>query len=335
MYYDRTLSDSFASLIEKDGKLRWLYDFVEGHKELDFLIGKNNSTEWISVYRGLSCILKIEPYKRSESLKFSAATPYEDLDKQSNRKIYGNYKPSRIFEIEFKNIIEQIAADDNFQRYYNNKKEGYFQNILSRRYGIHGEADDEFVILDKEAIVGYDNKAEKEKEFGKYQKRYKILQKLISKDDPIKYGKNLEKKAIGNELDFLALDQTGNILLIEYKHGSNTSGIYLSPLQIGLYYNIFNDFRNINSSGFDSAILSMLTQKQRMGLIHPGWRIPPKLKGIVPVLIISNYNRRSSAKEKFNEIITKVRNILHDKEFLLNLKVYSFSEDEGLKLLSW
>lgn len=335
MYYDRTLSDDFASLIEANGKLRWLFDFVACNDDLDFQIGKNKSTEWISIYRGLSRILKIEPYKRSDSLKLSAAKAYEKIDKEFNFKIYGKYNPSRNFEIELKKISELIASDDKYNRYYNNKKEGYFQNILSRKYGICGTADDEFVIVDKEAVVGYENKEEKDKEFGKYQIKYKELQRLISKWDPIRYGKNLNDKAIGNELDFLALDKSGNVLLIEYKHGSNTSGIYLSPLQIGLYYDIFTDFRKNDPNGFNRVIISMLTQKQRVGLINPSWKIPPDLKDITPVLIISNFNYRSSAKEKFHEIITKVRDITQDINFLLNLQVYNFLEGDGLKLLSW
>ena len=61
MYYNRTISKEFASLLETGSKLRWLFDFVKNHKELDFLIGKNNSKEWISVYRGLTRILTILP----------------------------------------------------------------------------------------------------------------------------------------------------------------------------------------------------------------------------------------------------------------------------------
>ena len=41
MYYNRTISKGLASLLETGGELRWLFDFVKNHKELDFLIGKN------------------------------------------------------------------------------------------------------------------------------------------------------------------------------------------------------------------------------------------------------------------------------------------------------
>ena len=59
MQYNRILSEKFATLLEKGKELRWLFDFVQNHEELDFLIGKNDSEEWISIYRGLSRIIKI------------------------------------------------------------------------------------------------------------------------------------------------------------------------------------------------------------------------------------------------------------------------------------
>ena len=53
MYYNRTLSKELSALLETGGELRWLFDFVKNHPDLDFLVGKNNSKEWLSVYRGL------------------------------------------------------------------------------------------------------------------------------------------------------------------------------------------------------------------------------------------------------------------------------------------
>jgi hypothetical protein len=64
MYYNRKLSDSFSKLLEPYGKLRWLFHLVKKCSDLDFLIGRNRSKEWISIYRGLSRVLTIlkSPY---------------------------------------------------------------------------------------------------------------------------------------------------------------------------------------------------------------------------------------------------------------------------------
>ncbi|MDF1518793.1 MAG: hypothetical protein P1P79_12685, partial [Lutibacter sp.] len=237
MYYNRTISKGLASLLETGGELRWLFEFVKNHKELDFLIGKNSSKEWISVYRGLTRILTILPIN-STFVFIDADEKYKAI----SPNLYGQKSVNENFQNDIENLIAQIEQNSQFDRYYKNKKEGYYQNELSKKFGICGNPDTDFVIIDKEAVIGYSNQAEKVNLLGNIQQKYKQLQKEISLLNPERYGKDLGKKAIGNELDFLALDKAGNILLIEYKHGTNTSGIYLSPLQIGMYNDIFTYF---------------------------------------------------------------------------------------------
>ena len=323
MNYNRKISNIFASLIEDGGEMRWLYDFVKGNNELDFLIGKNNSEEWISVYRGLTSIIKITKYKRTDEIKIDGAQSYKNILPE----LYGKKSISENFKEKLEELLDEISNTEKFDRYYNNKKEGYYQNILSRRYGMCGEKDDDFVIIDKEAVIGYLNKKEKDTEFLKFQPKYKQLQKDISLKNSKRYGKNNEKKSVGNELDFLALDKNGNILLIEYKHGTNTSGIYLSPIQIGMYFDIFTNFPR---KELEDAVFEMLDQKKEIGLICPNWERPTKIKNIIPVLIISEYNYRSSAKLKFDEIFAFSKEQL-GSTFLKNLLMYNFSEAEGLK----
>ena len=78
MYYNRTISNELSALIEKDGPLRWLFDYVKNHDEIDFLIGKNNSKEWISVYRGLTRIISILP-KNNIAFFIDADEKYKNI----------------------------------------------------------------------------------------------------------------------------------------------------------------------------------------------------------------------------------------------------------------
>ena len=325
MNYNRKISSTFSSLIEEGGEMRWLYDFVKGNNELDFLIGKNKSKEWISVYRGLSRVLTITKTEVTDIVKLEGAKAYKNI----LPKLYGEKSASIMFKKELEHLLSVVSKDEKFDRYYKNKKEGYYQNILSRKYGICGNKNVDFVVVDKEAVVGYLNQKEKDTEFHKFQPRYKQLQKDISLKNSKRYGKNNDKKSVGNELDFLALDKNGNILLIEYKHGTNTSGIYLSPIQIGMYYDIFN---NIPRKDLEKAVFEMLIQKQKIGLICPNWVIPKKIKSIIPVLIISEYNYKSSEKTKFDEIIAFSRTKL-GLDFLKSLQTFNFTETNGL--MNW
>jgi len=321
MYYNRTISKELASLLETGGELRWLFDFVKNHKELDFLIGKNSSKEWISVYRGLTRILTILPINNT-SVLIDADDKYKDI----SPNLYGQKNLSENYQNEIEYLITQIEQNSKFDRYYKNKKEGFYQNELSKIFGICGKPDTDFVIIDKEAVIGYSDQAEKDNLFGNLQQKYKQLQREISDLNPERYGKDIGEKAIGNELDFLALDKDGNILLIEYKHGTNTSGIYLSPLQIGLYNDIFTSFPK---KELEMAVFEMLEQKQKIGLINSHWKKPNCIKDIIPVLIISEFNYKSSAKTKFGEILQFARKQI-GSSFLNNLQTFNFTMKNGL-----
>jgi len=321
MYYNRTISKGLANLFANGGGLRWLFDFVKKHKELDFLIGKNNSKEWVSIYRGLTRIISLLPINN-----ITVFIDADDKYKNISPNLYGQKSVNENFQNDIENLITQIEQNSQFDRYYKNKKEGYYQNELSKIYGICGSPNTDFVIIDKEAVIGYSNQAEKDNLLGNIQKKYKQLQREISVLNPERYGKDLGKKAIGNELDFLALDKNGNILLIEYKHGTNTSGIYLSPLQIGMYNDIFTSFPK---NELECAVFEMLEQKQKIGLINLNWKKPNTIKEIIPVLIISEFNYKSSAKTKFDEIIQFTRKQL-GSSFLDNLQTYNFTMKNGL-----
>jgi hypothetical protein len=327
MYYNRVLTGDFAKLLENGRELRWLFDFVLQHEELDFQIGKSSSKEWISVYYGLTRLFSIRKLKNSAIFIDTAAT-YQKISKN----LYGKKSISDNFQDAIEGLIVQIENESKFDRYYKNEKEGYYQNIFSRRFGICGKPDDEFVIIDKEAVVGYKDQKEKDGMLGNIQKKYKQLQLEISNQDSKRFGKDLQKKSIGNELDFLALDKQGNILLIEFKHGTNTSGIYLSPLQIGLYYDIFTE---LPRNELESAVSEMLVQKQKIGLINPLWHNPESIKEIIPVLVVSNFNERSAAKANFQGVLGIIKEKIDDS-FLNNLQVFNLSfENRIVKLVKY
>lgn len=325
MYYNRKISNSFSELLENGGKLRWLFDFVKKQPELDFLIGKNNSKEWISIYRGLSRVLTITKTRKTDVIKLDGADAYKSI----LPNLYGKKSISKYFKNELEQTIKTVSLNKKFDRYYKNEKEGYYQNILSRKFGICGNKNDDFVIIDKEAVIGYPNQKEKDVFINKILPKYKKLQRDISFLNSKRYGKSVEKKAVGNELDFLALNKDGNVLLIEYKHGTNTSGIYLSPIQIGMYNDIFTSFPR---KDLEKAVFEMLEQKQKIGLINPKWINPKHIRDIIPVLIISEYNYKSSAKQKFDEIFSFSKKQL-GSNFLNNLSIYNYTEKNGL--LKW
>lgn len=188
MYYYQVLSNEFAGHLAKDGKLRWLFDFVVKHEELDIRIGRSKTKQWISVYYGLNRLFSIRRFKNS-AIFIDATNTYKELPVT----FYGRKSITDNFQEEIESLMVQLNSKSKFDSYYKNGKEGYHQNIFSRRYGICGNPDDEFVIIDKEPVIGYNNQAEKDAVFGIIQKRYKNLRSEIYKQDTQTYGKDCRK----------------------------------------------------------------------------------------------------------------------------------------------
>src|SRR3954451_11238982 len=44
-----------------------------------------------------------------------------------------------------------------------------------------------------------------------------------------------KEKAFGDELDLLAVDRAGRVLVVEVKHGTDTGGVGWTPAQVALY----------------------------------------------------------------------------------------------------
>lgn len=329
MYYKRVIPKKLKFLLMDGGKLHWLFNLVKSRDDLDFLIGANNSKQWISVYCGTTCILNI--YFTSGLVHISAHKKYIDLAWNNSLNIYGDKETTNLnIEDDFVQFLSLLHHNHHLERHYDNKKEGYFQNLFSRQFGILSDGSEDFVVVDKEAVVGYQNMLVKAKYFDKQREKFRAIKKHLSEIDAKRYGSNIGNEALGNELDFVAVNRDGKILFIEFKHGSSTKGIYLSPIQIGLYCSIFQDYINYCKQNFINDVGEMIKQKKDMNLISPDFP-EVKLSGeVVPLLIIAKYNPRSSAIDKFSSVLKICGEELKDDAFLSKLEVYQYDEYKKL-----
>ncbi|HRU15449.1 MAG TPA: hypothetical protein P5017_06990 [Anaerohalosphaeraceae bacterium] len=334
MYYKRVISNELQQLLMDGRELHWLYNLVRERKELDFLIGSNNSQEWVSVYCGTTRLLRIS-LKRNR-VNIAADHKYLKYAKDKGLDIYGIRETTDLyFEKDFVQMLVYLRQDNQLDRYYHNKKEGYFQNLFSRQFGIDGTGHENFAVIDKEAVIGYQDIRAKQNYFSKKQDIFKTIKKHLSEIDANKYGRNISKDALGNEVDFLAVNRSGDVLLIEFKHGSSTKGIYLSPIQIGLYCSIFNDYVRRNRQDFMDNIGEVIKQKKAIGLISPNFPKVSLTGKIIPMLVIAQFNPKSSAFDTFGEVLKICREIFKDNTWLSDLEVYEYDEQRELKRLPY
>ena len=178
-YYNRTICDDLFKKFKEGGELKWIIDYVYKKDCLDFQTGSNKHDSWFSIYRGTGRVLTINIKKGI--LTFNASKAYKVL----NPTFYT--KPT---EEEFDRLLARIEEAENLTRYYNETNEGYYQTLIGRRYSLDCKENDEFVIFDKEFILGYDSKDIREKCTKDIVSKYQgIIDKLKKGDDA--WTKNL------------------------------------------------------------------------------------------------------------------------------------------------
>lgn len=283
IYYHRALDNSLMNYIIKD--FHWLIDAVISTPELDFQTGSNKNNSWFSVYRGTGRVLTINKNKT-----ITAAPKYKNL----LPVFYQN--PSKT---GFDKLLSLINEDTSLDRYYmdkkGEKKEGYYQNLISRRYTLFCEPNDDFIIIDKEFVLGYSSDSVKHKLIQPIIEKYNtIIQKLR---DEYYFFKNAKQP--GTECDFVALQKNGDIVLLELKRSKDTPKIALSPIQAGKYKDLTDEYIRRYRNDFCKDVISMVRQKKEMGIIKPKSELPQTISGIIKTAVVVGGEPTKVARERF------------------------------------
>jgi hypothetical protein len=291
MYYNRVMDSSIETLV-KD-KYQWLIHAVIENPELDFQTGSNASDSWFSVYRGTG---KVASISKGNGYKMSAHPEYMAL----YPAFYDSPTPQTFAE-----LLRRISNDRYFDSYYQSadkKMEGFYQNLISRRYTIDCKLNDDFIIVDKEFVIGYKDQDTKDRYLDKYRRIYDgYIRKIKEQYLDERWPRNIEQT--GEECDFLALSKTGDIILLELKHkGSLPNKIYLSPLQVGKYADMAQDLLNESSDTIYNVLKEMVEQKKRIGIMYPVWDFPPKFSGIIRTAVIVGGDSSDNVKRKYKKV---------------------------------
>lgn len=165
--------------------------------------------------------------------------------------------------------------------YASETSEGYWANRLSIEYGRNWTPDKEWLIIDREAVIG--DQPTNVDEF-----KRKVEQ--IKQDSDFRGWSDVAKK-FGDELDFLAIGPNNQLICIELKHGDNASGICWGPLQTAVYRKAFE----YSLPELSQSIVAMARQKIALGLLPKSAeeRIPTEgfkaVEGVLAVADSDNY----------------------------------------------
>lgn len=341
MYYRRYLPEEAVRVILKD--YAWLIKYVKMTPELDFQItfnydkigaennktipDKNKGTSRFSLYRGTSRILSFE-FSNKCRLRIDAADSYMQNcspadDFFSPEGLQKN--PISNMDAYLKRINSRI---DKYGRYYINKDgrvEGFFQNLLNRRYTLTPKPEDDFIIFDREFEFGFSRKDQEKK--WNYEAS-KLIDKLRgeAKRDGVVFNSTYMEKNGFDEIDGIGINKNGDLIILEVKHPRNQEGIAYGPMQVRYYIEqLRKAIRDpyFNREFFES-IMRIVEQKQRMGILSlpQNWVMPKKLSDkIIPYLIVGSMDDVPVLSTPMKKRFIGVKEHFDDKTCPLQVKV--------------
>ena len=313
-YYDRTMDDSFISKVL--GDYPWLIKFVKKTPELDFQTGHDprQGRSWFSVYKGTGRVITF--VSRRNGYKIDAADAYKRI-----APIVFFEHPT---ENSFVEYLSNIREAPNLQRYYESdqgKKEGFYQNLIGRRYTFNTKAEDDFIIIDKEMVVGFKDEVTKTAWNKDIISNIEALIRNLRRDYKGRLPKDISSEY--GEFDFLAMTWDGDIIIMELKQDDSLK-TSLSPIQVRFYDEQFHKLLKENKDISDN-IMKMVQQKVDMGIINvpKGRSLPQKLSGKIETCVI--VGEEKSLSPTICDRFRVVRKI-----FLPNMKSYTCESDGTL-----
>lgn len=324
MRYSRTLPEDFVQLLLPGGPLRFIVDLVlrsgscSTDKALDLQLREDGETRrMVTLYRGGTAILNMRYDSRAGELKLSAHKKHQDQFQRLRLSQSYAIKDSENLEAEITGYLENVSVGPHHLR------EGGCENWLSHRYGRLWQKD-EWVAVDREVVIGYKDRTEKEAVWGPIKKQF---EEFVAKP-PAPMG---SKKTVGNELDCLLWQpSTGEFLITEVKDGGDPAGVYRSPIQVAAYLAIWRQFVKDQPKDALDGVRGLLAQKQRLGLIPEGVPLPERINALRPAIIVQDPIRKNGCREKLDAVIKQLQKDM--PRCLDGLRLWAVEENQLTKI---
>lgn len=309
--FDRRLDQGFLKLLSKGESLDFVIRDCFGYMDpyaFDIQIREKSN---LMIYHGNTCVVKLHNKNGNSSyIDISAHNAYGQAERQCSatyKELMQTWDVSEKSQVDklkglFNDYLATIPSSVN-AKYY--KNEGLWANKLCLHFGSKWDKTKDWLIIDRESVIGFDTETEKSG-FAEYKKEYERIEQTFRLQDAKTWGRPDLQKSFGDELDMLAIGPNKELICIELKHGSYTSGIYWGPLQASVYKDAFES----HIAKLYQGIVDMIKQKIQIGLLPAAAkdRIPSNgFSDVKSVLAIAEPNFRSTCWNKMQQVRGKLR----------------------------
>jgi hypothetical protein len=277
VYYDRTVTQALREALASGGVFAFLVETVRQQHLADLQLRgyPAQKTCWATMYCGLTKVIDVYENSGEFWLKGKIADPSWD-------PAWGTRRPPSQWTKESKRVASYVdSALRGVPARFTN--EGALQAMLCTRAG------DLFSVIDREAVIGFRTIDERAAMYASLQ------HPLAAACPPDSENAWFAPPSFGGELDLLAVDRAGRLLVIEVKPGSSTRGIAWAPLQASFYAALFRAWADEAEEHARDVLESMLSQRIELGISSDPPRPLAYPLDIVPVVAIGGPPRSRAA----------------------------------------
>ena len=177
--FNRYLSDDAFKFLKNKGS--WIIPEIINARPFncafafDIQIREN---DYLMVYVGTTSVLKIQ--LGADFVNFSAHKTYKD-------SFLKKYLFTDLPYGEISNYLGRILPKVD-SRYFENHKEGYYQNYLCYHLGEVASKDSPFIIFDRECVLGFDNSNEKINHLTPLKNQYQQIRTDLQEKNSKRWG---------------------------------------------------------------------------------------------------------------------------------------------------
>lgn len=195
-------------------------------------------------------------------------------------------------------------------------QEGQLQTAIAK-------STSDMTMIDREVAFSFATTKDGEDELGRATEASRNARQTL-RDAEQKWA--LADKPFGGEIDALAIDGAGQILVIEVKSGNETSRVGWTPAQVAVYLTLVRRWIEQDPKAAREALHRVAQQYVDIGMISAVPHLSEPLVS-VPVIALSAVSEKTAARERIRTVRAA---LAQHGEPLQGLKIWEIDRDTGV-----
>lgn len=282
LYFNRVVPDPLIEALAPGGPFHSLVELARGHlaleRSLDLQLradGKatNRTRGWATLYVGLTKALDL----RFDERKGYRIVPQGQFGRFAETQAgtsptWASWLPLEKLAAVWADVLafaEEVIASAAPSH---TETEGWMQAALS------AQTNGDFTVIDRESQFGFDSAPARRDHHAS------IKDQLAGLEIQGAWFRTIPR--FGGELDALAIDDRGRLLIVEVKPGSSIPSLFWTPAQVTFYHRLFSDWVKQGQAQARIVLEQLAEQRRRIGLVgSPARPLGPHLE-LVPVIAV-------------------------------------------------